>query len=531
MTHALAEDSMDVDSASTFAPSIPPRRTNLDETNLIDDDDLQASLARTRREVNKKKIAAMKSFAATAPPPPTNGMDVDAIKEESDDERGTDNAPTGGDDDVIVMDDTSEFVRNITLAAAARTAAAAAALIKVEANGTGTLAGKASNGAASVMPVIKAEPEDVPLSEVAVGGWGPAREDGEESDEDVAMEEGEDAPGREEEEAKPVLDEDGFGGTATEGLVSRGMASTLNFLRHQGLIHERTAEELLRDKQQKEKEKWLAEQRRRDRERDEERRRAKEAGSSKDQQTREYENRMREREEAQATHEAFANYKPVVNLTYHDEFGRDQTPKEVSPFRFVALLRMDDADVWCVLQAWKQLSHNFHGHGSGTKKTEKRLKKIEDERKREMMGSGDTPLSTATAFAARAERLGSATMVLSVGNKGCVLRFPVLALVTLTLLSTFAAPHRFRKRCFPTSTRTPRSRRRKERANRPFRNPRAPAPLPRPTPRSTSFVLSPSPSPKLVLGARLFAPDSRPLGSSQQGRRRGGAIARRRLRS
>lgn len=70
-------------------------------------------------------------------------------------------------------------------------------------------------------------------------------------------------------------------------------------------------------------------------------------------------------------------------------------------------------------QAWKQLSHNFHGKTGGSKKTEKRLKKIADEQKQQAMASGDTPLSTATAFAARAERMGSATMILSVGNKGC----------------------------------------------------------------------------------------------------------------
>ena len=54
-------------------------------------------------------------------------------------------------------------------------------------------------------------------------------------------------------------------------------------------------------------------------------------------------------------------------------------------------------------------------------KTEKRLKKIEEEQKRKSMASGDTPLSTTAAFAARAEMTGSATMILSVGNKGSVL--------------------------------------------------------------------------------------------------------------
>jgi len=40
------------------------------------------------------------------------------------------------------------------------------------------------------------------------------------------------------------------------------------------------------------------------------------------------------------------------------------------------------------------------------------------------MAAGDTPLSTAAAFAARAEKTGSATMILGVGNNKCVVRSP-----------------------------------------------------------------------------------------------------------
>jgi len=87
-----------------------------------------------------------------------------------------------------------------------------------------------------------------------------------------------------------------------------------------------------------------------------------------------------------------------VDIKYHDEFGRVLTTKE----------------------AWKALSHKFHGKGSGRMKTEKRLKKIAEEKKREAMGSGDTPLSMNAAFQIRQERAGQAHMVLSVGNRGAV---------------------------------------------------------------------------------------------------------------
>jgi len=50
-------------------------------------------------------------------------------------------------------------------------------------------------------------------------------------------------------------------------------------------------------------------------------------------------------------------------------------------------------------------------------KTEKRLKKIAEEKK-EAMASGDTPLSMNKAFQIRQEKTGQAHFVLSVGNRG-----------------------------------------------------------------------------------------------------------------
>lgn len=209
------------------------------------------------------------------------------------------------------------------------------------------------------MPVIKAEPEDVPLSEIGAapsgGGWGPAREDGEESDDDMAMGGGMDSviPGASaHEDIKPKLEDDEIGGSSGSTLVSKGMASTLSLLRHQGLIVPRTPEELERDRVQKEREAWLAAQRRRDREREEEKQRSRAAGSSIDQQQREYENRMREQRDAQASMAAYSNYKPNVNLTYHDEFGRDQTPKEVRRLHsFSAALDFALADHYSALSS------------------------------------------------------------------------------------------------------------------------------------------------------------------------------------
>ncbi|GAA5911034.1 hypothetical protein JCM6882_006753 [Rhodosporidiobolus microsporus] len=400
---------MDVDGAASGPKKI--ERVSLDETNLIDDEDLAVSLARQRREAAKQKIKDLKARAAAAPTPPTNGngMDVEdgvTVKQEDDEDATTSlpraAKPTEDEDDegdVLVLDDTSEFVRNISLAAtealerakrdaerAARQRTASAAPVQQA----------PAAGVESVLPRIKRE-EDIPLDEIAGGnsGWGEAREDGEEDepmyDPDAVANGAADV-----EDVKPVKpeDDDGLATTGQEQLVSRGLASTLSMLRHQGLVKTRTKEDIEREKELKEREKWLADQRARQLDRERERIESRKAGDQKGQQQREYENRMREQRDAQASLEAFSNYKPVVNLTYHDEFGRDMTPKE----------------------AWKHLSHAFHGHGSGAKKTDKRLKKIENERKAAAMAAGDTPLSSAAAFAARAEKTGSATMILGVGN-------------------------------------------------------------------------------------------------------------------
>ncbi|MCJ1311634.1 hypothetical protein MMC25_005307 [Agyrium rufum] len=73
-------------------------------------------------------------------------------------------------------------------------------------------------------------------------------------------------------------------------------------------------------------------------------------------------NKQRDLATTRKMEDVFAKeYKPNVQLRYTDEFGRAMTQKE----------------------AFKELSHQFHGKGSGKQKTEKRLKKIEEEKKRE----------------------------------------------------------------------------------------------------------------------------------------------------
>ncbi len=73
-------------------------------------------------------------------------------------------------------------------------------------------------------------------------------------------------------------------------------------------------------------------------------------------------NTQREQHESQAMIDLFnKEYRPNVDIKYVDEYGRRLGPKE----------------------AFKDISHQFHGKWSGKHKQEKRLKKIAAEQERE----------------------------------------------------------------------------------------------------------------------------------------------------
>ncbi|XP_076068528.1 U4/U6.U5 tri-snRNP-associated protein 1 isoform X2 [Oratosquilla oratoria] len=87
-------------------------------------------------------------------------------------------------------------------------------------------------------------------------------------------------------------------------------------------------------------------------------------------------------------------YKPDVKLEYIDDEGRKLNLKE----------------------AFRYLSHKFHGKGSGKNKTEKRMKKWHEETLMKHMSSSDTPLQTLERQREKQRQLGTAYLVLS-GNK------------------------------------------------------------------------------------------------------------------
>lgn len=289
----------------------------------------------------------------------------------------------GGDDGSLTFDDTSEFVRAITYNPVA---------IKKEPTDIPTTAALAMKPLQSQDVEIEAD-EDEAMEELEAGEVVVK----EEEDDEAMLNAIEDAIKQAEATDSAQASGDIEVGTSGEQTFSTGMAATLQILRNQGVLAPPKADSQEREKVQLQRDVWLADYRRLLAHRDLEKARMR--GGNKDQATREYENRMRDSQEAKANLEAYKSYKPDVNIVYYDEFGRVLTPKE----------------------AWKALSHKFHGKGSGKMKTEKRLKKIAEERKKEAMASGDTPLSMNQAFQIRQEKVGQAHFVLSVGNHGYVL--------------------------------------------------------------------------------------------------------------
>lgn len=393
----IVEDSaippVDGDQMQVDEKPIVPRQRNLD-TNFVDDDELQAALARSRRaKLQKTKKLSPEDIARKSKPTsllyyPCLLIDSstlvaeeraksegphEVIKIEDDDNDGE-----GG----LTFDDTSEFVRAITYDPIP---------VKKEPPREAALP-RETPKPRSPSADIEMQEGDQAVEELEAGEVRVKDED--EEDEEMLNAIQYALQQTEAEEKAATEDSDLAVGTATEQNYSSGMASTLNILRQQGILPPSKADEKERERVQLQRDVWLADYRRMLAQRDLEK--AMSRGGNKDQATREYENRVREQQEARQALDLYKNYKPDVKIVYYDEFGRELTPKE----------------------AWKALSHKFHGKGSGRMKTEKRLKKIAEEKKKEAMVSGDTPLSMNQAFQIRQEKAGQAHFVLSVGNRG-----------------------------------------------------------------------------------------------------------------
>lgn len=334
----------------TPAPSGPKRV--LEEFSFVDDEELQSSLALQRRMALKKRgmVSRPEGIArqvrqeaadrnGSSPGvegyPEANGMVLDGGKGDASD----------GEEEVgLIIDETTEFVSNLR------------APVLTER--------KRRHSTPSAKTAMEDEDEEGDID------MDPARH---------MMEEEDDAEARVKREPT-ALEDITSTGLDSEQTLTRGIGATLVMLNQRGLLQRNPGSAQLleltraREKFQAEKRlKQLEAERRARSQREADRKSGifdKMSAKEREEYAR-WENKQRDVQEAKEMTARFKDYKPNVKLEYKDEFGREMTQKE----------------------AFKYLSHQFHGKGSGKLKTEKRLKRIDDERKRmaasSLQGTGE----------------------------------------------------------------------------------------------------------------------------------------------
>ena len=170
-------------------------------------------------------------------------------------------------------------------------------------------------------------------------------------------------------------------GLEEEATLNNGLGATLSMLSQRGLIKQNTEQDInalhrqrdlfLTEKQKREA--AVEAKARQQRERDRNTGKLDRMSQREREEYARQENKTRDQMESRQMTDIFnREYKPDVQLKYVDEYGRSMNQKE----------------------AFKHLSHQFHGKGSGKQKTEKHLKKIEDEKKREAQSALDSSQAT-----------------------------------------------------------------------------------------------------------------------------------------
>lgn len=317
---------MDVD-----AFAFPIKKRSLQDSSFADDDELQASLAAQRRDVLKKRKRVRPEDIARE-------LREQASQTPGPEDSGGEDGGTG-----LVIDETSEFVANLQ---------------KPTAPAAKQRSTSRQPDAVTAMDADSDEDGDVNMDRSY-----------------AEIEDEEDQKARVQ-QAISSNGEVNSTGLEEEATLDKGMGATLRLLKERGII--KTAESgdlnaIFRDKQR-----FLAEKQRREaaadlkarqqRERDRATGRLDRMSAREKEDYARQQNNYRDQQESRQLAEHFnKEYKPNVELKYIDDFGRQMTQKE----------------------AFKHLSHQFHGKGSGKQKTEKMLKKIEDEKRREAKSALD----------------------------------------------------------------------------------------------------------------------------------------------
>ncbi|KAK0741710.1 SART-1 protein [Apiosordaria backusii] len=294
------------------------KRKVITDDNLVDDDDLQSSLAKQRRDALKKRKKTRPEDIARQLRETTNDPD-DALPST---EKG------------VVIDEISEFVDTLRAD-------------REEEQRKKTTKPKTENGPAPVTAM-----EDESDSDEEMGDVHDPRN---EYDHSIRR------------ATTPLADLPL--GVEEEKTVSQGMGATLSLLRDRHLLEEGQGAEAADKFRQRQR--FLTELNRRmalfdeetriQREKDRDSERFKRMSTKEKEMWQQQQNSMREMHQSRVIDALYREgYKPDVQLRYIDEDGRSLGQKE----------------------AFKELSHQFHGKGSGKGKTDKKLKKLAEERRR-----------------------------------------------------------------------------------------------------------------------------------------------------
>lgn len=303
------EQQMDVDPA----PVAYTKKRKTVEDEFIDDEDLQSSLARQRKDALKKRKK-------------TRPEDIARQLREETAEPGGENGEPAGQPGGMTLDEITGFVDTL----------------------------------------VKQEPAEERRRKSTPKADQPTTAMADESDEDEDMKDAtvakEESVERDNEVTTTGVDE--------EESVGAGMAGALKLLRGRGLLKDQHGAEL--NEKFRQKELFLAELHRRmakfdedariQRERDRASGRLDRMSVRDREEWQRQQNAIREQHQSRIMDQLYKEgYKPNIELKYTDEHGRSLDQKE----------------------AFKHLSHQFHGKGSGKGKTDKMLKKIESEKRRE----------------------------------------------------------------------------------------------------------------------------------------------------
>ncbi|OCT48224.1 putative DNA binding protein SART-1 [Cladophialophora carrionii] len=324
-------DAMDVDSAAAVA--LPRARSRTAEDNLNDDDDLASALARTRQAVLRKQKRRPEDIIAQ-------------LKQEEDEQ------PVADGEGGLVLDDTTVFLDNLS------------SRPRDEEPERGVKKSVEQNDSESPAPRVKQEDEDHAMGEAYAG-----------------VEDEQELLNRVKRERSTVTPEVSATGLDEEKSLDQGLGSALSLLRQRGILKETDAGD--KNKLYKDRQKFIVEARLREHENEQkarmQRERDRQSGKLTGLSVKEREEHARwqnTQREHQSSIQAAATfnkeYKPDVQIKYVDDDGRLMNQKE----------------------AFKHLSHQFHGKGSGKLKTEKHMKKIAEEKKREAASILDSSEAT-----------------------------------------------------------------------------------------------------------------------------------------